>query len=104
MTFQRFREDFTCAHCGTEVIGNGYTDHCPACLWGKHVDIDPGDRASTCDGMMKPIDIIALKGGTRIAYICERCKHKFQVRRVPDDNDEVMLALSKQAMHDKGAW
>lgn len=23
-------------------------------LWSRHVDIDPGDRASACGGMMRP--------------------------------------------------
>ncbi|MBR6751902.1 MAG: RNHCP domain-containing protein, partial [Alphaproteobacteria bacterium] len=39
-------ENFTCAHCGAEVFGNGYTNHCPKCLWSRHVDNNPGDRMS----------------------------------------------------------
>ena len=55
--FSRRTEDFTCEHCGTKVKGNGYTNHCPQCLYSKHVDINPGDRLSDCGGLMEPIDI-----------------------------------------------
>ncbi|MGC8981457.1 MAG: RNHCP domain-containing protein [Minisyncoccia bacterium] len=52
--FQRRIEDFRCERCGTFVKGTGYIDHCPNCLWSKHVDINPGDRKANCGGMMKP--------------------------------------------------
>ena len=55
--FQRKKENFVCEHCGQEVIGNGYTNHCPSCLHSKHVDINPGDRAETCGGLMEPVDL-----------------------------------------------
>ena len=52
-TFQRCPEDFECGNCGHEIEGNGYTNHCTACLWSKHVDVNPGDRAADCHGLMK---------------------------------------------------
>ena len=69
-TFERKKENFTCEKCGFEVVGNGYTNHCPKCLWSKHVDVNPGDRAATCGGMMEPVEV-ALKGGEYI--ILHRC-------------------------------
>jgi len=42
--FQKRIENFTCEKCGLFVKGTGYTDHCPNCLWSKHMDINPGDR------------------------------------------------------------
>ena len=66
--FQRKIEDFVCANCGAKIKGNGYTNHCPACLWSKHVDINPGDRASVCGGLMKPIDIELKKGKYVLLY------------------------------------
>src|SRR3989338_8156335 len=42
--FQRTKEDFTCERCGFFVRGSGYTNHCPQCLWSKHVDVNPGNR------------------------------------------------------------
>jgi len=52
--FQRKQEDFVCDHCGKPVVGSGYTNHCPSCLWSKHVDVNPGDRAAVCGGLMAP--------------------------------------------------
>jgi hypothetical protein len=71
--FQRHAEDFTCAQCGTEVTGDGYTNHCPSCLWSKHVDINPGDRAATCGGMMEPIAIDRKNGEWVIQHRCRKC-------------------------------
>ena len=50
--FTRVVEDFTCGQCGAAVTGDGYTNHCPLCLWSRHVDINPGDRAAECGGLM----------------------------------------------------
>ncbi|MFA6992594.1 MAG: RNHCP domain-containing protein, partial [Candidatus Gracilibacteria bacterium] len=38
--FSRTIEDFVCEKCGAKVKGDGYTNHCPKCLWSKHVDIN----------------------------------------------------------------
>ena len=54
--FQKKVEDFVCEHCQTKNQEDGYTNHCPNCLWSRHVDINPGDRAEKCGGMMEPID------------------------------------------------
>jgi len=44
--FHMIDEDFTCENCNEEVKALGYTarDHCPYCLYSKHVDKNPGDR------------------------------------------------------------
>lgn len=71
--FQRTIENFVCEQCGQTVIGDGYTNHCPACLYSKHVDIAPGDRAASCGGLMRPIGS-ELKGGRYfIQQECVRC-------------------------------
>jgi hypothetical protein len=76
------------------VVGTGYTNHCPRCLWSKHVDVDPGDRAEPCGGMMEPI---ALEGTTphyRIRSRCVRCGLE-RINRVADnDEPDALLALS----------
>jgi len=68
--FTKTVEDFVCEHCGEKVIGDGYTNHCPKCLWSKHVDINPGDRASLCQGMMKPIKVEVERGEYLITHCC----------------------------------
>ena len=57
--FNMIDENFICEHCGKEVKKAEYTarDHCPYCLYSKHVDINPGDRENTCKGLLKPIGI-----------------------------------------------
>ncbi len=91
---KRVVEDFVCQHCGSKVTGNGYTDHCPVCLWGRHMDRDfPGDRASDCRGLMKPVRVLYVKGIYRIEYICEKCSHTFVVDAASEDSKEALLAL-----------
>ncbi|HLL91284.1 MAG TPA: RNHCP domain-containing protein, partial [Tepidisphaeraceae bacterium] len=59
--FTRQVEDFTCGHCGRSVRGNGYTNHCPGCLWSRHVDVNPGDRAAACGGLMEPVAVASTR-------------------------------------------
>lgn len=44
--FNMINENFICENCNKEVLKSEYTarDHCPYCLYSKHVDINPGDR------------------------------------------------------------
>lgn len=73
--FIRHKEDFVCQNCCYSVLGNGYTNHCPECLYSLHVDVNPGDRQSLCGGLMTPIDILT-KGGQPIDVVhqCQKCK------------------------------
>ncbi len=92
--FIRTKEDFVCEKCGTQVEGNGYTNHCPNCLWSKHVDVFPGDREEGCGGMMKPVGVEA-RGGVpvRILHKCEMCGFERAASIVKEDNEEAVLAL-----------
>ncbi|QQS20877.1 MAG: RNHCP domain-containing protein [Candidatus Moraniibacteriota bacterium] len=83
--FKRFRENFTCLHCGVDVFGNGYTNHCPACLWSRHVDIFPGDRAAECLGMMEPASLFLDHGIWGVLHRCLVCGHEKRNRL--DDQD-----------------
>jgi hypothetical protein len=102
--FIRKIENFRCENCGEEVVGDGYTDHCPKCLWGKHVDLEiPGDRESDCRGLMKPEKVIYMKGKYKIFYKCTKCSHRFEVWAASaeasasqgsrDDDKEKMMSL-----------
>ena len=92
--FIRVKQNFTCQNCGQKVSGNGYTDHCPNCLWGKHVDLDiPGDRASDCRGLLKPLRVVFEKGNYRIYYKCANCTHQFRVWADSKDNKDVLVSL-----------
>ena len=93
--FTKTVEDFNCAHCGTVVRGNGYTNHCPRCLWSRHVDNNPGDRAATCGGMMKPIAIESDGDRFVITHKCEICGKTKRQRTSDDDNIDAIIEISK---------
>ncbi len=93
--FQKTVENFTCEHCGAEVVGNGYTNHCPKCLWSKHVDINPGDRASECQGMMRPVGMDIDRGEYYLMYRCEKCSFKRRKKTEKEDNFDEIIKISK---------
>jgi Zn finger protein HypA/HybF involved in hydrogenase expression len=94
--FKRNQEDFKCEHCGHEVKGNGYTNHCPACLWSKHVDVNPGDRAATCGGMMKPIMVEMEKQEYILTHECEKCGHSKRNKMSLDDDFDVATTIANR--------
>ena len=79
---------FTCLQCGLEVIplSNGsYRNHCPRCLYSRHLDVIPGDRASSCGGMMEPIGLKHKSGkGLQVVHRCMTCR-AVRVNRVSSD-------------------
>ncbi len=74
--FTKIDESFVCAHCGLEVkpLGKTCRNHCPRCLCSIHLDINPGDRASGCGGLLKSISVETdPKKGYVIVHRCEKC-------------------------------
>lgn len=70
---------FTCIHCHAQVRGvawgTSHRNHCHACLWSRHVDDEPGDRANRCREPMEPIGIEVLPGGEwAVIHRCRGCK------------------------------
>lgn len=96
MSFTRKRENFICEHCSAPVVGDGYTNHCPRCLWSKHVDISPGDRAETCGGMMRPTAIEGSSPDYRIVHRCEKCGEERRVNTAEADERNVIIALASR--------
>ena len=96
--FQKRVEDFVCERCGISVRGTGYTDHCPNCLWSKHVDKYPGDRRANCHGLMEPIGVEWKGDEYIIHYRCQKCGYKFRVKAAPEDNFEKILKLSSRPL------
>jgi DNA-directed RNA polymerase subunit M/transcription elongation factor TFIIS len=92
--FIRNKEDFVCENCKTLVIGSGYTNHCPECLYSKHVDVYPGDRAESCGGLMEPISLIYKKGGYIINHRCLKCGYEKNNRADKSDKIEILLKRS----------
>lgn len=106
MDMKRFRENdegFECSNCGKTVLPNGVTsrDHCPACLYSKHVDVFPGDRQNPCGGVLVPVSAQPHpKKGFVILYRCEKCgatvKNKAALTGVEPDDMERIISLTAQ--------
>ena len=88
-------EDFSCEHCGKVVKGNGYTNHCPACLWSKHVDLQPGDRAGKCLGPMKPAYLVIEKGKYILNHVCMKCGAEKRNVVSPEDSFDEIVKIQK---------
>lgn len=91
-------EEFICDNCHKNVTKLGYTarDHCPYCLYSKHVDINPGDRENECCGMLEPIGIEKFKNTYKIIYKCQKCHQIHKNIISNDDNFEKIINLSIQ--------
>lgn len=94
--FYMIDDEFTCEFCHTKVNKLNYTarDHCPNCLYSKHVDNMPGDRANNCHGLMKPIGIEKYKNTYKIIYKCLSCNQIHKNIMANDDNVDLIIKLS----------
>jgi len=92
--FQKRVEDFVCEHCGAAVRGSGYTNHCPQCLWSKHVDVNPGDRAADCGALMKPVACEKEGQEYVLTYECHACGHKKRNKVQESDNFDTLLKIA----------
>lgn len=94
--FNELDEGFICEKCGKKVNPLIYSsrDHCPYCLYSKHVDINPGDRNNNCRGLLKPIEIEKYKDTYKIIYKCEKCKkiHKNIIAKDDDMNEIIKIS------------
>lgn len=98
--FNMIDEKFRCENCGKEVELLVYSarDHCPYCLYSKHVDIMPGDRSNNCLGLLVPIDIEKFKNAYKIIYKCDKCKeiHK-NVSAEDDDFNKILEVMTNKS-------
>ena len=105
---------FRCCHCGqwvpfSEFMGTAHRNHCPFCLWSKHVDLEkPGDRKSKCQAGMRPIGLTfkqegpdkygrPRQGELMLIHECTGCG-KISINRIAaDDNEETILKVFKES-------
>jgi len=91
---------FRCRHCGldgsTDAPGTAHRNHCPNCLWSRHVDHHaPGDRAAECGSLMEPIGICVRGDGEWVlVHRCTGCDAVNLNRTAGDDNPLMMLRLA----------
>ena len=95
--FNELDEGFICEHCNKNVGKLVYSsrDHCPYCLYSKHVDINPGDRLNTCKGLLKPIGIEKYKDTYKILYKCQKCGQSHKNIMARDDDMNKIIEISK---------
>jgi len=95
--FQRRVEGFTCEFCGKQVEGSGYTNHCPRCLWSKHVDVNPGDRQEACGGGMEPVAVEGASPDYTLIHRCEKCGAKRRNKLQAGDNMETVMQIASRS-------
>lgn len=79
----------------TDAPGTQHRNHCPACLWSRHVDERPGDRAADCGSGMEPIAIaVRGKGEWVIIHRCTGCGELDANRSAGDDSPLLLLRLA----------
>ena len=105
--------EFQCMHCDEQItnqsyIGTSHRNHCPFCLWSKHVDEQKaGDRLFQCQRKMEPIGLTfkhegldkygnLKQGEIMIVHSCMKCR-KININRIAaDDNEDIILSLLNQ--------
>ena len=96
-------DSFTCKVCGRlmtpENAGSDHRNHCNNCLCSLHVDIEPGDRASDCGGIMEPVAVWVRKGGEwAIIHRCRRCGALSSNRAAADDNPMKLMSIAMRPL------
>jgi len=90
---------FTCMRCRAAVpaqsFGTRHRNHCPRCLWSRHVDHEPGDRRCPCRAPMEPIGIEVRRDGEwAIIHRCTGCGTLRTNRIAGDDDERSLLGLA----------
>ena len=90
---------FICENCGLTVpsleSGTHNRNHCPHCLFSKHMDMKIGDRRSGCRGVMEPIGLwVKENKECSVIHRCRKCGFIRTNRIVSDDNEVVLFTLA----------
>lgn len=90
---------FTCIHCKhhitAETHGTRHRNHCPLCLWSRHLDEQPGDRSCPCRQPMEPISIEVRRDGEwAVVHRCCGCNTLRTNRIAGDDHTMTLLSLA----------
>lgn len=92
-------DEFRCRHCkmivGAPPSGGRNRNHCPLCLYSRHVDgRTPGDRNSDCGAIMAPVAaFVRRKGEHAIVHRCLACGFERYNRIAADDNFASVMRL-----------
>jgi len=101
------KDEFKCTNCGLmvslnrEVSGVNNRNHCPYCLWSRHLDQrKAGDRLATCHSRMEPVGLTVKhtlkryqaekQGELMLIHRCAACG-KFSINRIAGDDNTILL-------------
>ena len=92
-------DSFTCKVCDWLVppagVGSDHRNHCPNCLSSLHLDVEPGDRAANCGGVMEPVAVWVRKHGEwAVIHRCKRCGQLSSNRIAADDNPVKLMSIA----------
>lgn len=92
-------ETFRCVRCKRQIeslsFGTQHRNHCPYCLWSRHLDNHPGDRKSGCQSAMEPIAIALREGGEWVLiHRCVGCSVLHENRIAGDDSMLLLMSLA----------
>lgn len=92
-------ETFVCMKCRHTVEmaswGTKHRNHCPACLWSRHLDEEAGDRRCACRALMAPVAIEVRRDGEwAVVHRCTGCQALKANRIAGDDHEMALLALA----------
>ncbi|WP_246039341.1 RNHCP domain-containing protein [Dictyobacter alpinus] len=74
--------------------GGYHRNHCPFCLYSRHVDTSKGDRLNECGSRMAPIGYFQRPNGEYVlVHRCLGCDFERFNRIAGDDNFDLVLAL-----------
>ena len=104
MQDKRLDNAMICLNCQKEIpgnksIGTAHRNHCPYCLFSKHLDFKiPGDRKSGCLGLMKPVGLTFKRDGEiMLVHKCQKCGHISKNRIAGDDDVQEILKIEDSA-------
>lgn len=94
---------FRCTHCrldvSTDAPGTRHRNHCPTCLWSRHVDVSPGDRSARCAAAMEPIAVSVRDDGEwALVHRCGGCGVVRLNRVAGDDNPYSLVRLAARPL------
>lgn len=96
-------EWFHCVRCSqpvaSQTFGTEHRNHCPYCLWSRHLDDEPGDRAAECGAAMEPVAVWSRPGGDwALIHRCRGCGALRSNRIAGDDSEIALVSLAARAL------
>ncbi len=82
-----------------QAPGTAHRNHCPSCLWSRHLDDVPGDRAADCGAVMEPVAVSSREDGEwTLVHRCRGCRTLHLNRIAGDDNPLMLMRLAVQPL------